>query len=108
MARFAVFAAMAAMLFMLAHWPEDRFDCASFRKIVTQDHDDGGLRGMRSATPSNRFAQIDALRGVAALLVVWLHSVQFVRADHLVAKTTWAAATLTFIDPRRVGVVLFF
>jgi peptidoglycan/LPS O-acetylase OafA/YrhL len=99
-----VFATLAAVLTMPAHGAKARFQ----QNCVSQDRDDGDLTGMRSAVPSDRFGQIDALRGVAALLVVWLHAVQFVHADLSVSKTAWAAATLAFIDPGRVGVVLFF
>ncbi len=63
-----------------------------------------GVRVM--AAVSGRFQQIDILRAVAALLVVWLHSV------HLISPATphgeLVTAILAAVDPGRIGVVLFF
>ncbi|MDD5460483.1 MAG: acyltransferase [Methylococcales bacterium] len=59
---------------------------------------------------ANRFSHIDALRGIAALLVVWLHvSEVFV---HLSPETSAQGTTLydvaRTIDVGRIGVVVFF
>ena len=57
-----------------------------------------------------RLRYIDALRGVAALLVAWLHSVYAFRriADEGGAGGSWLAAPLSAIDVGHVGVVVFF
>lgn len=59
---------------------------------------------------ANRFSHIDALRGIAALLVIWLHvSEVFVR----LSPETFAQGTALYdlawaVDVGRIGVVIFF
>jgi peptidoglycan/LPS O-acetylase OafA/YrhL len=68
---------------------------------------------MRSAllvTGEPRHGYIDALRGIAALLVVWLHATQnFLRVSpHQPMPGRWLAEVAQDFDVGRVGVVLFF
>jgi peptidoglycan/LPS O-acetylase OafA/YrhL len=62
------------------------------------------------AQDTARLRYIDALRGLAALLVAWLHSVYAFRriADEGGAGGGWLAAPLSAIDVGHVGVVVFF
>ncbi len=61
-----------------------------------------------TATPAQRFGSIDAQRGLAALLVIWLHATEV-----FVQLPTSSAGVLLHelsaaIDTGRIGVVLFF
>ena len=61
-----------------------------------------------TATPAQRFGYIDAQRGLAALLVIWLHATEV-----FVQLPTSSAGVLLHelsaaIDTGRIGVVLFF
>jgi peptidoglycan/LPS O-acetylase OafA/YrhL len=60
---------------------------------------------------ADRFGNIDSLRGVACLLVVYIHSVQWLQ-DHgtrLPALEAWLLdASVTVVDPGKVGVLVFF
>jgi peptidoglycan/LPS O-acetylase OafA/YrhL len=58
----------------------------------------------------NRFAHIDALRGIAALLVIWLHvSAAFVHlSPETLALGTGFYDVAWAIDTGRIGVVVFF
>lgn len=57
-----------------------------------------------------RYPHVDALRGIAALLVVWLHVTQnFLRlSPHRPPAGQWLADVAQSLDVGRVGVVLFF
>ena len=56
-----------------------------------------------------RLANIDALRGLAALLVVWLHTSEvFVRLPAVAAHGTGFADAAEFLQIGRAGVVAFF
>lgn len=56
-----------------------------------------------------RYPGIDALRGVAALLVVWLHSAeQFVLVSGIAARGSGLADAAWVINAGRVGVIAFF
>ena len=59
---------------------------------------------------TNRFSHIDALRGIAALLVIWLHvSEVFVHISPETAAQGTALYTVAWaVDVGRVGVVVFF
>ena len=59
---------------------------------------------------TNRFAHIDALRGIAALLVIWLHvSEVFVRlSPETLAQGTALYDIAWAVDVGRIGVVVFF
>jgi peptidoglycan/LPS O-acetylase OafA/YrhL len=59
---------------------------------------------------TNRFSHIDALRGIAALLVIWLHvSEVFVRISPETAAQGTALYTVAWaVDVGRIGVVVFF
>ena len=61
-----------------------------------------------TATPAQRFGYIDAQRGLAALLVIWLHA-----TDAFMQLPTPPAGGLLYkisaaIDTGRIGVILFF
>jgi peptidoglycan/LPS O-acetylase OafA/YrhL len=59
--------------------------------------------------PGHRFANIDALRGVAAAVVVWLHGSEiFVRLPELAGRGTWLHDVAESLNLGRVGVVAFF
>ncbi len=59
-------------------------------------------------TPS-RLANLDALRGLAALLVVWQHTSElFVTMPHLSHASHWLADIAWGVDFGRIGVVCFF
>lgn len=58
---------------------------------------------------SPRLANLDALRGLAALLVVWQHTSEyFVRLPHLKESPHWLADIAWTVDFGRIGVVCFF
>lgn len=59
---------------------------------------------------ANRFSHIDALRGIAALLVIWLHvSEVFVHlSPETLAQGTMLYDVARAIDVGRIGVVVFF
>lgn len=60
--------------------------------------------------PDARLRYIDALRGIAALLVLWLHVAEtYVRLDASgVARGRWLYEIAASVDVGRVGVVAFF
>ncbi len=58
-------------------------------------------------TPS-RFAPIDALRGLAALLVVWLHVTEVFMQLPVPPAGAWLYGAAAAVDTGRIGVVLFF
>lgn len=59
--------------------------------------------------PGHRFANIDALRGVAAAVVVWLHGSEiFVRLPELAGRGAWLHDVAESLNLGRVGVVAFF
>ena len=59
---------------------------------------------------ANRFSHIDALRGIAAFLVIWLHvSEVFVRlSPETMAQGTALYDIAWAVDVGRIGVVVFF
>lgn len=58
--------------------------------------------------PAHRLAHIDALRGLAALLVVWLHVTEvFIQLPGRPADA-WLYDIAASVDTGRIGVVLFF
>ncbi|MET0231289.1 MAG: acyltransferase [Rhodanobacteraceae bacterium] len=64
-----------------------------------------------SATPPanrDRLRYIDTLRAVAALLVVWLHSVQAFARVNPDSKGSWLIDAQRTLDVGHVGVVVFF
>jgi len=80
---------------------------------------DSTRRGSTDAAPSDasqtaphpaRLRYIDALRGLAALLVVWIHVANCYDAlsPETAAHSYWLNDFITQIDIGRVGVVLFF
>ncbi|WP_299594906.1 acyltransferase [uncultured Microbulbifer sp.] len=57
----------------------------------------------------NRLAHLDALRGIAALLVVWQHtSESFVKLPGVAERGSWLADVAWSVDFGRIGVVCFF
>lgn len=59
--------------------------------------------------PGHRFENIDALRGVAAALVVWLHGAElFVRLPGIDGRGAWLYEVAEGLNFGRVGVVAFF
>lgn len=64
---------------------------------------------MQSIRDQARYANIDVLRGIAALCVVWLHAAEiFVRLPNLGRDATAAADIAEFLQLGRVGVIAFF
>jgi peptidoglycan/LPS O-acetylase OafA/YrhL len=59
---------------------------------------------------SGRLRYVDALRGIAALLVLWLHVANSYRAlsPETAAHTRWLNDYVSAIDIGRIGVVVFF
>lgn len=58
---------------------------------------------------SSRFRNIDALRGMAAILVIWMHSSEFfARLPGGAGASAWPYALARTIDFGRIGVALFF
>jgi len=56
-----------------------------------------------------RLRYIDALRGIAALLVVWLHVADaFLHVDGSLVRGAWLRDVAASVDVGRVGVVAFF
>lgn len=71
----------------------------------------GGHFGAAPDDGNGRFAHIDSLRGIACLLVVYIHAVQWgQRSDPYRLKLEAAIldTSVTFLDPGKVGVLLFF
>jgi peptidoglycan/LPS O-acetylase OafA/YrhL len=65
----------------------------------------------RPALQDGRFAHIDTLRGVACLLVVYIHAVQWLLTHGDGMPTLEARllqASVTVVDPGKVGVLVFF
>jgi peptidoglycan/LPS O-acetylase OafA/YrhL len=64
-----------------------------------------------AAVSSQRFGYIDTLRGLACLLVVYLHSVQWLSGTPFPVDA-WSQAVLRWstetIDPGKIGVLIFF
>lgn len=59
--------------------------------------------------PGHRFAHIDALRGVAAAVVVWMHGSEvFVRMPGMDGRGAWLHDLADSVNLGRVGVVAFF
>ena len=56
----------------------------------------------------SRFAPIDALRGLAALLVVWLHVTEVFMQLPVPPAGAWLYNLAASVDTGRIGVVLFF
>lgn len=60
-------------------------------------------------TQKGRIEQIDALRGIAALLVLWLHVAEsFVRIPGIRRHGTWMYDVISYVDLGRLGISLFF
>lgn len=58
---------------------------------------------------NNRYLNLDALRGIAALLVVWQHSSEtFVRLPAIAKNGTLLADLADSVDFGRIGVICFF
>ncbi|NND07116.1 MAG: acyltransferase [Saprospiraceae bacterium] len=56
-----------------------------------------------------RIAQIDALRGIAALLVLWLHVAEtYIRFPKIASHGTWLHDVISIVDLGRLGISLFF
>ena len=71
----------------------------------------GGVKELPAvAASTDRLRYIDALRAIAALLVVWLHAVAaFGRLSPETSATgTWLRAGVAAVDVGHVGVVVFF
>ena len=66
--------------------------------------------GSAAAPPANRdrLRYIDTLRAIAALLVVWLHSVQAFGRVNPATGRNWYIDTVASVDIGHVGVVVFF
>ena len=66
--------------------------------------------GSAAAPPANRdrLRYIDTLRAIAALLVVWLHSVQAFGRVNPASGRNWYIDTVANVDVGHVGVVVFF
>ena len=66
--------------------------------------------GSTAAPPANRdrLRYIDTLRAIAALLVVWLHSVQAFGRVNPASGRNWYIDTVANVDVGHVGVVVFF
>jgi peptidoglycan/LPS O-acetylase OafA/YrhL len=59
--------------------------------------------------PGHRYAHIDALRGVAAAVVVWMHGSEvFVRLPGMDGRGAWLHEVADSVNLGRVGVVAFF
>jgi len=60
-------------------------------------------------SPRARYSHVDSLRGIAALLVVWLHvSEVFKRVPWVREQGDWLYRTAETVDVGRIGVVIFF
>lgn len=70
--------------------------------------DNGQKRGIPYAEGSQRFAHIDCLRAIAALMVVVLHGGELARPLKHSAVDAWLLAPVFSIDFGRAGVILFF
>lgn len=58
---------------------------------------------------NSRFLNLDALRGIAALLVVWQHSSEsFIRSSAIAQHGTALADIASTVDFGRIGVICFF
>jgi peptidoglycan/LPS O-acetylase OafA/YrhL len=66
----------------------------------------GKSRASALADGIGRLRYVDALRGIAALLVLWLHVSNSFRG--LSNESGWLSAFLSNIDVGRIGVVVFF
>lgn len=58
---------------------------------------------------TNRYVAIDALRGIAALCVVWHHSAElFIKVPSLASKGTYMSDLFAQLDLGRMGIICFF
>jgi peptidoglycan/LPS O-acetylase OafA/YrhL len=59
--------------------------------------------------PGHRYANVDALRGLAAAMVVWLHGAEvFVRLPEVAGRGAWLYEVAESVSLGRVGVIAFF
>jgi peptidoglycan/LPS O-acetylase OafA/YrhL len=64
---------------------------------------------LRQSSGLRRLAHIDALRAIAALLVVWMHVSQiFYTLSPQTTQSRWVYDCAMYVDVGRIGVVLFF
>ncbi len=64
---------------------------------------------MKKVNQYSRFAAIDALRAVAALLVVWQHlSEEFIKYPQIAKNGTFLADIASTLDFGRIGIICFF
>jgi peptidoglycan/LPS O-acetylase OafA/YrhL len=67
------------------------------------------MTGVSAVGDANRYEHIDSLRGIAALLVVWLHVTEvFNRLPAVRENGNWLYRIAEAIDVGRIGVVIFF
>lgn len=70
---------------------------------------DGLSSAVATSRSDNRLRYIDALRGVSALMVVWLHvSETYAHLDPSGERGHWLYTMATSVDFGRIGVVAFF
>ena len=63
----------------------------------------------QNAPGQQRFEFIDSLRGLSCLLVVYMHAAHLTNLPEMpLPEALWLRWSITFIDPGKVGVLIFF